>query len=370
MMQFGLSAALFDAAYQHFMAGRVVEAEQMVRQALQADPQHVDSLHLLGVIAGFVGQPRASLALFDQALALRPDFASAHANRGVALMALGRRDEAVASLNRSVELNPEHLHGWHGLGNALGAKNDLVGAEAAFRKALAINPDYHEARTNLGQALQRQGRMDEAVEAFSEALRGEPNSPTIEYNLGVALQLSGRIAEALAHYRRALELQPDYAKAHSNVLLALNYLPDVSAEALLEEHRAFDAQQTRPFLPVQPSWPNDRDPERRLRVGYVSGDFHLHPVGHYLVGPLEARDPAAVEVFCYTNDAQEDQVTVRIAHATDHWRDISAVSDDRAAELIGHDKIDILVDLSGHTDKNRPLLFARKPAPVQASITI
>lgn len=366
-MQVGFSAALFEAAYQHFTAGRVAEAEQAVRKALQADPQHVDSLHLLGVIAGYVGQPQASLALFDEALALRPDFASAHANRGVALMALGRREEGVESFRRAVELDPQHVHGWHGLGNALGAQNDLVGAEAAFRKVLTLNPSYHEARNNLGQALQRQGRLDEAVEAFRETLDQTPQSAMVAYNLGVALQLSGRPAEALPLYRRALALQPDYIKAHSNVLLTLNYLPEVSAETLLQEHKAFDAQQTWRSMPLRPSWPNVKDPERRLRIGYVSGDFHIHPVGHYLVGPLEQHDRASFEVVCYSNDSQEDYVTARVAHATDHWRDISAMTDERAAGLIRHDEIDILVDLSGHTDKNRPLLFARRPAPVQVS---
>jgi predicted O-linked N-acetylglucosamine transferase (SPINDLY family) len=366
-MQFGLSAALFDTAYKHFTAGRVAEAEHAVRQALQADPRHVDSLHLLGVIAGYSGQPQASLALFEQALALRPDFAAAHANRGVALMALGQRDEGIASFNRSIELDPQHVHGWHGLGGALGMQNDFVGAEAAFRKVLALSPGYYEARNNLGHALQRQGRLDEAVAAFREALSQAPDSAIIEYNLGVALQLSDHLEEALAHYRRALALKPDYVQAHSNILLTLNYLPGLSSEALLEEHRAFDAQQARRFMPAQPSWPNAKDPDRRLRIGYVSGDFHIHPVGNYLVGPLEQHDRAGFEVFCYSNSSGEDHVTARIAHATDHWRDIASMTDDYAAGLVRHDQIDILIDLSGHTDKNRPLLFAHKPAPVQVS---
>jgi predicted O-linked N-acetylglucosamine transferase (SPINDLY family) len=366
-MQFGLSASLFETAYQQFLAGRVAEAEHTVRQALAIDPRNVDCVHLLGVIAGHAGQPQASLALFEQALALKPDFAPAHANRGVALMSLGRRDEGIESFNRSVALDPQHLHGWQGLGGALGAGNDFAGAEAALRKALAINPGAYEARNNLGQALQHLGRLDEAVAAFREAAGQAPNLPLIQHNLGVALQLSGQPQEALRHYRRAVELQPNYVQARSNILLALNYLPEVSSGQLLEEHKAFGAQLARPLLPAQPSWPNSRDPERRLRIGYVSGDFRVHPVGYYLVGPLEAHDRAGFEVFCYANDAQEDQVSARIARATDHWRNIQGLADDRAAELVRQDQIDILVDLSGHTDKNRPLLFARKPAPVQAS---
>src|SRR5262249_4186479 len=112
---------------------------------------------------------------------------------------------------------------------------------------------------------------------------------------------------------------------------------------------------------------NHRDPERRLRIGYVSGDFHAHPVGYYLVGPLEAHDRSGSEVFCYTNDPIEDDVTARIAGATDHWRSIFGLNDDQAAELIRQDEIDILVDLSGHTDKGRLRVFARQPAPVQVS---
>lgn len=366
-MQFGLSRSLFETAYQHFLAGRVPESEKLVRQALALEPGNVDCVHLLGVIAGYTGNAQASLTLFEHALALKPDFAPAHANRGVALMALGRQEEGIESFNRSVEINPEHFHGWHGLGNALGATNDLVGAETALRKAVTLMPNAYEARNNLGQALQRQGRLDDAIEAYSVALSQAPDSALIQYNLGVVIQLSGRPAEALTYYRRALELQPDYVKAHSNILLALNYLPDVSAQALLEEHKAFDAQQTRRFMPAQPSWTNDRDSERKLRIGYVSGDFRIHPVGSYLVGPMEQRDREAFEVFCYYASDQEDIVTARIAHATDHWRDISALSDERAAGLVRHDQIDVLVDLSGHTDKNRPLLFAQKPAPVQVS---
>ena len=365
-MQFGLSASLFESAYQAFNAGQIGQAEQLLRQALAVDPRNVDCLHLLGVIAGHAGHPQASLELIDHALKLRPDFAAAHANRGVALLALGRAGEATASFRRSVELDPGQVHGWYALGNALGAESDWAGAEAAFRRALAVDPGSYQARNNLAQVLERQGRLDEAIAAYREALAQAPEAPIMQYNLGVALQLSGQVEEALAHYRRAVQLQPNYVAAHSNILQALNYLPG-AAEALLDEHRAFDVQQTRRLMPGHPSRPSDLEPERRLRIGYVSGDFRVHPVGSYLVGPLEHHDRAAFEVVCYSAFDQKDEVAARIASATDRWRDISAMDDARAAQLVRRDRIDILVDLSGHTDKNRPLLFAQKPAPVQVS---
>ena len=155
--------------------------------------------------------------------------------------------------------------------------------------------------------------------------------------------------------------------AHSNALMALNYLPAQSGEQLLEEHLAFGARHTDALAAAARPHPNGRSPDRRLRVGYVSGDLQSHPVGYYLTGPLEAHDKSASEVFCYSNDLPEDQVTARIAAASDHWRRIASLSDEDAAALIRRDQIDILVDLSGHTDKNRPRLFGMKPAPVQVS---
>jgi predicted O-linked N-acetylglucosamine transferase (SPINDLY family) len=366
-MQFGLTASMFDAAYKAFQAGRLGEAEQTLRQALKINPKDADCLHLMGVIAGFADQPQASLQLFDMALAQSPDFASAHANRGVALMALGRHDEGLAALRKAVELDPKHLHGLYGLGNALAATGDMEGAEDCYRRALAISPDYMEALNNLGQALQRQSKLDEAVEVFGRALAKEPNSPKVNYNLGVVLHVSGRIEEALPYYRKALELEPLTIGAHSNILLALNCLPGMSGEQLLEEHRAFDALHTRELAAMAPPYGNDRTPDRRLRIGYVSADFHSHPVGYYLVGPLEAHDHSAVEVFCYSNNPSDDAVTARIKGAADHWRWIHTMSEAQAADTVRADQIDILVDLSGHTDKNRPRLFGLKPAPVQVS---
>jgi len=366
-MQFGLSASMFNDAYHHFTEGRIADAERSVRQALSIDPRHADSLHLLGVIAGFADQPQVSLELFDRAIAQSPNFASAHANRGVALTSLGRADEALASFRKALELDPDHVHGNFALGNALDGRGDLAGAEACYRRALAGAPGHLEARSNLGRVLRMQDQLDEAVETLAQALAARPDMADLHYHYGVALQQSGNLEDAMGRYRRTLDLRPDAIGAHGNVLLGLNYLAGASGEQLLEEHRAFDVQHTLPLAPAGRAYPNARTTERRLRIGYVSGDFHSHPVGYYLIGPLEAHDKSAFEVFCYSNDSAEDLVTARIAGATDHWRSIVNLSDEQAEDLIQHDQIDILVDLSGHTDKNRPRLFGMRPAPVQVS---
>jgi predicted O-linked N-acetylglucosamine transferase (SPINDLY family) len=331
------------------------------------DPRHAEGLHLLGVIASMSGQVEAALGLFDAALVQSPRFADAHANRGWALFALGRGDHAIAACREALKADPAHVHANFVLGNTLDARGDLTGAEAGFRQALAGDPNHVEARSNLGRVLRIQGRLDAAIEALAQALAIQPGSADLHLNMGVALQHAGRVEEALVHYRQALALQPDDLTAHSNVLMALNYIPEFSGEQLLEQHRDFGARHTDALAASAGPYANDRSPDRRLRVGYISGDLHSHPVGYYLTGPLEAHDRSAVEVFCYSNNLLEDQVTARLAGASDHWRRIAGLADEDAAELIRADRIDILVDLSGHTGKNRLRLFGIKPAPVQVS---
>jgi protein O-GlcNAc transferase len=366
-MQFGLSASLFNDAYAHHQAGRLAEAEHLCRQILALSPRNPDALHLLGVIAGQAGLHGESLQFIDQALAVAPDFAEAQANRAVALMALGRLDEAAEAFRRSARIKPGHVLAHYGLGNCLATQGDFEGAAAAFRAALAIRPDFFEAQNNLAMALQNQEKLDEAIEAFEQALKVAPGSAPLHYNLGVTLQYAGQIDEAIAAFRRALELKPDYVTAHSNLLLALQYRPG-SPEELLEAHREFGRRQAQGLRqPPVPGQAADADPERRLRVGYLSGDFSIHPVGYLLEGPLKAHDPAQVEVVCYANGGAVDALTQRLRAAAGLWREIGGLTDQAAADLIRQDRIDILVDLSGHTAANRPLLMARKPAPVQAS---
>jgi protein O-GlcNAc transferase len=365
-MQFGLSASMFDEAYAHYQAGRLLQAEHLCRQILVLGPRHPDALHLLGVIAGQAGHPDDSLALIEEAILIAPAFAEAHANRGVALTELGRLPEASDAFRRSAELKPGHVLAHYGLGNSLASQGDFDGAATALRQALAIAPNFLEAQSNLAMALQHQDRLDESIEAFEQALRLDPNSATVRYNLGVTLHLAGRMDEAIVAFQQALVLKPDHVQAHSNLLLALQYMPG-SPQALVAAHRDFGRRQAEGLLAPAGSHRNNADPERRIRVGYVSADFSIHPVGYLLEGPMRAHDPVQVEVFCYSNGSRVDELTGRLRACAHHWREIGGLTDEAAAELVRQDRIDILVDLSGHTGSNRPLLMARKPAPVQAS---
>lgn len=392
---------VFAEAFRHHQAGRLTEAEGLYRQVLEADPGHADSLHLLGLIAlgagredvavdlisqaiaidarfhfyhlnlgaalGAQGKLDEAVACYRRALVLKPDYADAHCNLGNALRSQGKLDEAVACCRRALALKPDFAEAHSNLGNALKDQGKLDEAATCYRRALALKPDYADAHSNLGNALQEQGKPDEAVPCYRQALALRPNLAEAYSNLGSALQELGKLDEATACYRQALVLKPDYADAHSNLLFCLNYAPDLSAEAIFAEYCRWDERHARPHRPLIARHGANRDPDRRLRIGYVSPDLRRHSVRHFIEPLLARHDKTKVEVFAYAQVAGEDEVSARLKGYTDHWRRTVGLSDAEMAERIGADGIDILVDLAGHTRGRRLPVFGRKPAPVQVS---
>jgi tetratricopeptide (TPR) repeat protein len=214
-------AQTFDAALQNHRQHRMAEAEQLYRQVLSADPNHVDALHMLGVLAYQAGRPEAAVDLIGRAIALRGDNAGFHNNMGEALRYLGRLDEAIAHLTTATELDPYAADGHMNLGNALKQHGRLEQAIAHYRRALDLKPDYPEAHMNLGVALMEQGKPGEAANHYRRALSFNPNFPEALMNLAIVQQHGGEFTEAVALYRKALALRPHYAVAHFNLGNAL-----------------------------------------------------------------------------------------------------------------------------------------------------
>jgi len=171
----------------------------------------------------------------------------------------------------------------------------------------------------------------------------------------------------VASYRRVLEIRPDFVEAHNNLLLAMQYAEGYSPAEIFAEHVAFARQFEEPLKGRWPLHENSREPCKRLKVGYVSPDFRRHSVAYFIEPVLAHHDKNEVEVTCYCNNSQRDEVTDRLSRYADRWLDCSRLSDDELAQRILSDGIDILVDLAGHTANNRLLVFARKPAPIQVT---
>jgi predicted O-linked N-acetylglucosamine transferase (SPINDLY family) len=220
---------------------------------------------------------------------------------------------------------------------------------------------------NLGNILTIKGEIDEALASYRRALELQPDNPAAHVNLGNALRSQARLDEALAACRSALRLRPDDAGAWSNLILALYFLPRQDNSAIAIEQERWNRQFSDPVRPLIQTHGNDRDPHRRLRVGYVSPDLRDHIVGRNILPLFRCHDHREVEVICYSGVMKPDGVTAELRRHADAWRSTVGLSDERLAELIRQDGIDILVDLAQHTADNRLTMFARHPAPVQVS---
>ena len=385
----------------HHRAGRLAEAERIFRQVLAKQPDHAGALHLLGVLAGQGGRLDAAVELIRRAVRFNPDYAVAHNDLGIALQSKGQLDEAIASYRQAIRLKPDYTEAHNNLGIALGAKGELDEAIASCRYAIRLKPDLAEAHNNLGNALKDMGQFDEAIASYRQAIQIKPDYAEAHSNLGIVLMYKGQLDEAIAAYRQAIWLKPDYteahnnlagalkdmgqldeaiacfrqairlkpgyASAHSNLLYALHFHPGYDARMIYEEHRRWSDQFAEPLKKFIEPHGNSRDPDRPLRIGYVSPDFRDHPVGRFMVSLLAAHDPDRFEIFCYSDVRRADRFTGLLRGHARQWRNTVGLTDQRMAQLVREDQIDVLVDLTMHMARNRLLLFARKPAPVQVT---
>ena len=290
-------------------------------------------------------------------------------DEGNAIEQDGRIEAAMQRYEAAVRLAPNLARAHLNRGNVLLETGDVDGALEAYATALAKDPDYAGAHYNMGNACVRASRREAALAAYRKAIALKPDFADAEAALGAVLEDLGQLGAAAASYRRALAIKPDYAEVHSNLLFLHNYLADQSPMAMLAEARRFGELAARRARPYR-AWPNVPESARCLRVGLVSGDLRNHPVGYFAEGALAAMASLAhdrLELFAYPTHASTDAVTERIKACCRGWRPAAGLPDERLAHLIREDRVDILIDLSGHTLHNRLPMFAWKPAPVQVT---
>jgi predicted O-linked N-acetylglucosamine transferase (SPINDLY family) len=339
----------------------------MPSRAAESDGHSVASAHLdrgLGLRARHCDDE--AIAELRAACRAEPGLAEAHHQLGNALKGVRRYAEAAESLRAAVRLAPGSAAIWLNLGGACLELRQLDEAVASFHRALAIEPLRPEAHNILGHALLEQGRCAEAGRSLAEALRLRPGYPAAHDNLGRVYKAQGRPVEAVAQHRAALAGKPR-PETHSNLLYSINFLPELSPDAAAAEHRLWARTYEEPLRDLRLPFDGDLAPSRRLRVGYVSPDFVNHAVAYFFAPVLAAHDREGIETTCYSDARSPDAVTRRLETHAGRWRDIAGWSDARVAEAVRRDRIDILVDLAGHTARNRLLVFAQKPAPVQVT---
>ncbi|MEW6314712.1 MAG: tetratricopeptide repeat protein [Pseudomonadota bacterium] len=392
----------------HFNLGKIQselgttdDAAARYREAIKLQPNYAEAHINLGNLLKQQNKFAEAEHHYRQALMVNNTSAKTWLSLAQVVHAQNRLDEALHYYKNVLQIAPDHIATLLTVGDLLREKGDPEQAEQCYRKVLAIDPSRSATHNILGVTLQMQGKKQEAIQHFQRAVEIEPGYAQAYNNLGIAHLQTGQLESALLSFQRAVELRPDYAEAycnlgqlynslgdldqtekyyrkglecnpnlpiqHSDLLLMLHYKADFPAEQLYADHARWGEQFCPPQIPDPRSWENTRDPARRLKVGWVSPDFRNHAVAYFLEAALSALPREQIEVCCYAEARQEDEVTHQLKRLADHWLNTMGMSDVELANRIRADRIDILVDLAGHTAHNRLMVFARKAAPIQAT---
>ena len=379
------------------------KAIPIYEQILLQQPQAIDILNNLGQALGGLGQHQAALNYLHQAIDIKPDDASSNYNLATAYHFMGKQKEAMEYCEKAlaVQVNfpeaqllhatlvrifgnvdssigefrallreyPDNLEAWNNMGIALSDVGKNIEAANAFLEAIKLDDKRPEVHANLSLCLSKLGRLDGAESSLKRALAIKEEYPGAHNNLGVIYSAQARHAEAVVHFRRALQIDNRFFEAFSNLLFGELHKDGTTlaeVKALHDEwYEMFAAKHADQNL----AFSNSPEPQKKLKIGFVSGDFRGHPVGWFVVRTIEdltKRDDC--EVYLYAMQYDHDPVTARFMQAVQgNWRNIWSTGDRELAGIIQNDGIDILVDLTGHNDRNRLGTFSIKPAPVQVT---
>jgi predicted O-linked N-acetylglucosamine transferase (SPINDLY family) len=378
--------------------GRSTEALQSYNEALAISPNFAQAFNNRGIALAALKRDDEALDNYDRAIAIDPRLADAHNNRGNILRVLERHDEAFASYEAALAIDPVSWKALNGRGAALNYRRHYNQAIANFERAIELQPDYVEAFVNRGAALLDMKQLTKAIENTDRAislnpksteawlLRGhaslassltaeaiacgesalavDPELPAAHVLLGMCFAGFGDVEAAIAKFDKALAIKPDCKEAIGSKIFVLDFSDDADFEQHRNVRQLWWDNVGSKITVSHDAFHNVLDPERRLVVGYLSSDFRNHSAARAFKPVLENCDKTRFETVCYSCSPGKDNVTAEFQEIADRWYDASQWSDDQLVEQIRRDGIDILVDLSGHTDGNRLCVIAHKPAPI------
>ena len=361
----------FKVAIRHHEAGRLARAESIYRNILQDNPQDGEALRMLGLLAYQTGNRDQATMLIAKAIGINGDDAAAYFHLGNILHDEGRPDEAVAAYRDALRIKPDLFPALVNLGNSQLAADRYEEAIRSSRYALEQDPNCAQALSNLGQALSKCGRLAEAVRVLERAVYNLPEKAADKSehlnNLGLARQWVGDLEGANRSFNDALKRNPDCRLAERNLLINVLNQPGQSTEDLFTLHQEYGRRHKKSGIVSTKFDKRSKDPQRKLRVAYLSSDFHAHPVGFNVLPLLSNHDRENFEVHIYAEIEKSDEITNEFLRLADFWTSTRNMGDTEVSEKIEADEIDILVCLAGRFNLNRPLVASYRAAPIQIS---
>ena len=365
-------------------------------QAIKIKPDYAEAYNNLGIALKDTGDFNAAIDSYKRAIKIKPDYADAYYNMGNALKGKGEFNAATDSYKQAIKIKPDYAEAYYNMGIALQDKGELDASIDSYKQAIKIKPDYAEAHNNMGAALTEKGELDAAIDSCKQAIKIKPDYAEAYYNMGIALKGKGELDATIDSCKQAIKIKPDYEIARTQKLHQQAHICDwaaleqdqhlisklgtltqyvdpfavLSLEDAPERHRLRSelyAKQSFKQKPL-PLAPRSTQMPDRLRIGYFSADFHNHATMYLMAKVFEAHDPEKFELYAYSfGPDKNDEMRQRLIHAVDVFDDVKEMSDKDIALLARQDKIDIAVDLKGFTKDQRTGIFAYCAAPIQIS---
>ena len=355
------------AALAAFQAGRHDEALKLMQRSIELAPRSAVFESNFGTLCRMLGRADDAIAHWQRAIELDANEIDAHINLAAALRERHEPDSALIHARRAMALAPDRPEAHINFAAALSAVGQLDEAEAALRAMLNRFPRHPQALAELGNVLKTTGRFEGAVEMWRQCVQIEPRYAQAWNNIGAALMEMGQPEEGVDAYQKAVDADPGFAAAHSSLAMSTHFDSRHDAASVLAANREWERRHAAPLRSAIRPHTNDRDLHRRLRIGYVSPDLRRHSVGRAMLPLISNHDASQFEIVCYSDATERDDLTAELRRHSHVWHDTAALSHADLADKIRADRVDILIDLTQHMANNRMLVFARKPAPVQAS---
>jgi predicted O-linked N-acetylglucosamine transferase (SPINDLY family) len=383
--------------------GRLNESYESYRQAVRLRPGYAEAHNNIGNVLKELGRLTEAKESYQKSINLKPDLIKAHSNLAIVLGDLGKITEAAMSYKNALSLDPNNPEILNNFGNIHKELGNLLEAMDCYQKAISLKPDYAEAHNNLGVLYGELSNISDAQACFENSIRINQNFPESQNNLGNVYKELGNLSKAHACYQKAINLNPNYAEAYSNLGTVLKDLGDLSGArecyykaiqispnlslaysnllfllgyhslATSDEYLSLASEWERAYLDNYQNqdmkdkvFNNPGLTSRRLKIGYVSGDYCDHALSYFVQQLFIHHDKKKIELYAYSTSNKKDDVTIYLQRLAEHWRMIAGIDDESARNQIERDGIDVLIDLSGHTNNNRLGIFALRAAPIQS----
>ena len=335
------------------------------KKSIKINANYAQAYNNLGIAFHKLNKIDTAIKNYKKALSLKKDFAEALNNLGNAYIDFDKPKDSLQYFNKALESNPSYAEAYNGMGAAneeLGNKNDAL---KNYQKATEIKPDYAEAYNSLGRLYNNLSKFDESLSNYKKAIQLKTNYEKAYNNLGNLLSNLGKFDEATNAYKQAIKIKPDYPKAYSNLLFNLIYKTDFDLNYYLSEAKKFRLN-CKTIKKLKFTYKYEINP-KKLRVGFVSADFGNHPCGYFTLGLLRELRKKNFELVAYPTIERKDELSHHFKPLFSKWRLIKKKDDENVVKQIINDGIHILIDLQGHSAKNRLPIFIYKPAPVQVT---